>query len=144
MVKNPPTNSRDTGLIPGSGKIWRKKWHPTPVFLPGKFHGQRSWRAIVHWVTTSWDTIEHTCTCTLGLEAKSGLWLNISQLGFRKEKKIFFLKLQYLFLFPSSKIRDPKHLTGKVNNIQIEKSQSAGSQFNQHYKRNTQITELIL
>jgi len=21
---------------------WRKKWQPTPVFLPGKSHGQRS------------------------------------------------------------------------------------------------------
>ena len=21
---------------------WRKKWQPTPVFLPGEFHGQRS------------------------------------------------------------------------------------------------------
>ena len=21
---------------------WRRKWHPTPVFLPGKPHGQRS------------------------------------------------------------------------------------------------------
>ena len=21
---------------------WRRKWHPTPVFLPGKAHGQRS------------------------------------------------------------------------------------------------------
>ena len=26
-----------------SGKIpWRRKWQPTPVFLPGKSHGQRS------------------------------------------------------------------------------------------------------
>ena len=25
------------------GKIpWRREWHPTPVFLPGEFHGQRS------------------------------------------------------------------------------------------------------
>ena len=25
------------------GKIpWRRKWQPTPVFLPGKSHGQRS------------------------------------------------------------------------------------------------------
>ena len=25
------------------GKIpWRRKWQPTPVFLPGKFHGHRS------------------------------------------------------------------------------------------------------
>ena len=23
-------------------KIWRKAWHPIPVFLPGKLHGQRS------------------------------------------------------------------------------------------------------
>ena len=28
--------------IPGSGKIpWRRKWQPTPVFLPGESHGQR-------------------------------------------------------------------------------------------------------
>ena len=28
---------------PWVGKIpWRKKWQPTPVFLPGKSHGQRS------------------------------------------------------------------------------------------------------
>ena len=49
MVKNPPANAgdiRDTGLIPVSpevGKIlWRRAWQLTPVFLPGKFHGQRS------------------------------------------------------------------------------------------------------
>ena len=44
---------------PWVGKIpWRRKWLPTPVFLPGKFHGQRSleWggRAIVHGITKSW------------------------------------------------------------------------------------------
>ena len=33
----------DPGLIPGSGKIpWRREWLPTPVFLPGESHGQRS------------------------------------------------------------------------------------------------------
>ena len=45
-VKNLPANAGDagdTGLIPGLGKIpWRRKWKPTPVFLHGKFHGQRS------------------------------------------------------------------------------------------------------
>ena len=31
------------GSIPGSGTIpWRRKWQPTPVFLPGKSRGQRS------------------------------------------------------------------------------------------------------
>ena len=34
---------RDVGLIPGSGgSPRRRKWQPTPVFFPGKFHGQRS------------------------------------------------------------------------------------------------------
>ena len=28
---------------PWVGKIpWRREWLPTPVFLPGEFHGQRS------------------------------------------------------------------------------------------------------
>ena len=31
------------GFNPWVGKIpWRRKWQPTPVLLPGKFHGQRS------------------------------------------------------------------------------------------------------
>ena len=31
------------GFDPWVGKIlWRRAWHPTPVFSPGKSHGQRS------------------------------------------------------------------------------------------------------
>ena len=31
------------GFDPGIGKIpWRRAWQPTPVFLPGESHGQRS------------------------------------------------------------------------------------------------------
>ena len=30
---------------------WRRKWQPTPVFLPGEFHGQRSLAGTVHGVT---------------------------------------------------------------------------------------------
>ena len=47
VVKNLTANSgdaRDAGSIPGLvGKIlWRRKWQPIPVSLPGKSHGQRS------------------------------------------------------------------------------------------------------
>jgi len=45
MIKNLPAmqetwiRSLDS-IFPG--KIsWTRKWQPTPVFLPGKFHGQR-------------------------------------------------------------------------------------------------------
>ena len=37
------------GIDPCVGKIpWRRKWQPTPVFLPWKTHGQRSLVATVH------------------------------------------------------------------------------------------------
>ena len=35
--------------------LWRRKWQPTPVFLPGKPHGQRSWQATVHGVAKESD-----------------------------------------------------------------------------------------
>ena len=44
-VKNPPAsagNAGDTGLIPRSGRSSGGGNGNTPVFLPGKFHGQRS------------------------------------------------------------------------------------------------------
>ena len=43
MVKNPPANADDAGLISRSGRSPREGiWQPTPVFLPGEPHGQ--WR----------------------------------------------------------------------------------------------------
>ena len=43
MVKNPPAVACRHRFDPWVEKIpWRKKWQPTPVFVPGKFHGQRS------------------------------------------------------------------------------------------------------
>ena len=41
-------------MIPVSGRSpWRKKWQPTPVLLPGKFHG---WRSLVGY--NPWDRQE--------------------------------------------------------------------------------------
>ena len=35
---------------PWVGKIpWRRRWQPTPVFLPGEFHGQRSLGSYSPW-----------------------------------------------------------------------------------------------
>ena len=44
-VKNPPADAGDMrGRFPPCvGEIpWRRRWQPTPVFLPGEYHGQRS------------------------------------------------------------------------------------------------------
>ena len=43
---------------------WRRKWQPTPIFLPGKSHAQRSLAATVHGVTKSRTQLEHTHTHT--------------------------------------------------------------------------------
>ena len=43
VVKSPPANAGDTGLIPGLERPpGVRNGKPLPVFLPGKFYGQRS------------------------------------------------------------------------------------------------------
>ena len=37
---------------------WRRKWQPTPVFLPGESHGQRSLVGFSPWGRTESDTTE--------------------------------------------------------------------------------------
>ena len=46
--------------------MWRRKWQPIPVFLPGEFHGRRSLVGCSPWGRTESDTTEvawqqHTC-----------------------------------------------------------------------------------
>ena len=46
------------GFDPWVRKIWRRKWQPTPVLLPGKFHGWRSLVAYSPWGRKESDTTE--------------------------------------------------------------------------------------
>ena len=39
-------------------KCWRRRWHPTPVLLPGKSHGQRSLVGCSPWGHEQSDTTE--------------------------------------------------------------------------------------
>ena len=61
-VKNPSANAediRDVGLIPGLGRFpWRRAWQPTPVFLPGESHGQRSLVGYSSWA----HRVRHNCS----------------------------------------------------------------------------------
>ena len=62
VVKNLPANAGDigdTGLIPESG---RSIWQPTSVFLPGKFHGQKSLAVYSPRDCKESNMTEHTCT----------------------------------------------------------------------------------
>ena len=42
VAKKLPAYAGDEGLVPGLGRSLVEKWQPTPVPLPGKFHGRRS------------------------------------------------------------------------------------------------------
>ena len=62
VVKNLPTRAGDTGdagLNPGFGRFpWRREWLPTPVFLPGKYHQQRSLVGLSPWGHKELDMTE--------------------------------------------------------------------------------------
>ena len=68
-IKNPPVNAgdaRDAVSIPVSGRSSGRGNGSTPVFLPGKYHGQRCLAGCaVHGAAES-DTTEHArpCSCS--------------------------------------------------------------------------------
>jgi len=87
---------------PWFGRIlWRRKWQPTPVFLPGESHGQRSWQAIVHGVTKNQTRLKglstHACK-----EGTPGTMINISgRLAFKD------------YICPKKDIRTDSSFTGQ-------------------------------
>ena len=67
VVKNPPADARDARkheFNPWVDKIPRRRaWQPTPVFLPGKSHGQRSLVGYSPWGHKELDTTEQLSMC---------------------------------------------------------------------------------
>ena len=58
--------SRRLKFNPWIGKIpWRRKWQPSPVFLPGKSCRLRSLAGCSSWGRKELDTTEHMCVHTL-------------------------------------------------------------------------------
>ena len=54
---------------------WRRKWQPTPVFLPGESHGQRSLPGC-----SPWGCKESSMTEQLTLSLSQRLWVRVSSL----------------------------------------------------------------
>ena len=50
------------------GGSWRRKWQPTPVFLPGEFPGQGSLVGYGPWARQESDMTEHTALMVGGKE----------------------------------------------------------------------------
>ena len=63
MVKNLPASAgdvRDVGSILGWEDPLEEAWQPTPVFLPGESHGQRTLAGYSPWAYKELDTTEET------------------------------------------------------------------------------------
>ena len=57
MVKNLPAMQETPVQSPGQKDPWRRKWQPTPVFLPGKSHRQSSLVGYSPWVWKESDAV---------------------------------------------------------------------------------------
>ena len=85
---------------------WRRKWQPTPVFLAGKFHGQRGLVGYSPWDLNKSDMTEWLCTTTHNIPV-----LKVNALATQQELLQFLLHIWNYYLeqseaqvFPSSLI----------------------------------------
>ena len=53
---------------------WRRKWQPTPIFLPGESHGQKSLVGYGLWGCKESDISEHMHTCKKGITAMADVF----------------------------------------------------------------------
>ena len=75
MVRNPSVNAGDASLIPVSPARCpgEGNGYPTPVFVPGKSHGQRSLLGYSPWARKDSDMIERLKTAHLAYGQHLGL-----------------------------------------------------------------------
>ena len=63
IVKNLPATAEDVRDVGNVRKIlWRRAWQPSPVFLPGESHGQRSLAGYSPWGHVESDTTQQPGT----------------------------------------------------------------------------------
>ena len=106
VVKTPPAmQERWLRFDSWVGKIpCRKKWQPTPIFLPEKSHGQRSLSSYSPWAIKEPRTQLSTHTCILINKTKKFQGLHLIEFVFFFIFTITFLEITGLpscFYFPS-------------------------------------------
>ena len=92
VVKEPTCQCRRCkrrGFNPWVGKIlWRRKWQPTPVLLPGKSHGQRSLVGYSLWGREESDTTERLHF--ISYKNPRGRWDRLAQGNYGSDKLTVF------------------------------------------------------
>ena len=78
---------------------WRRKWQPTPVFLPGESQGRRSLMGCRHGVAQSWTRLKRLCSSSSSSKNIISalviltliIWLRWCLLDFSSVTLLFFL-----------------------------------------------------
>ena len=79
------------GFYPWAGKIpWRRKWQPTPVFLPGESHG---WRSLVG----------YSPRVAKSRTRLSNFTFSSSKIGFHEGDDLYGVLFLFIFLLSPSK-----------------------------------------
>ena len=76
-------HNRATSLSLFTFLHWRRKWQPTPVFLPGESQGQGAWWPVVHGVTQSRTRLKQlssSSTCCMLASVNNGRYSFICRL----------------------------------------------------------------
>ena len=89
---------QETQVLSLVGKMpWRRKWQPTPVFLPGEFHGQRSLVGYIQSMGSQrmgQDLVSNTFTFTLVICIHlNSLWGFYHNLIYLAKENIYILPL---------------------------------------------------
>ena len=69
---------------------WRRKWQPTPVFLPGEFHEQRSLAGYSPWGCKELDMTERLSMHACKNDPSRHTYTQISILSSNKEKNYWY------------------------------------------------------
>ena len=91
---------RSPGFDPWVRNIpWRRKWQPTPVFLPGGFHGQGNLAGCSPWGCKESDTTERLNTTTATSRCQLSCSIAQEQSSEMKDKGTTCFKRTYHSLF---------------------------------------------
>ena len=100
---------RRPGFYPWVWKIpWRRKWQPTPVFLPGEFHGQRSLAGYSPWGS---QRVRHDLATKQHIHALTGL-ISLLSKGF---SGVFSSATDQRHLFFAHKGRSNQSILREIN-----------------------------
>ena len=84
--KEPPAMQENRGRSLGWEDPLKEAWQPTPVFLPGGLHGQRSLASYNPWGNKQSDTTQAT---------KQACWLTIQKINLSIKTRVVLKQSEY-------------------------------------------------